>query len=229
PSPVSVADMVAELTRDIDVDCSFNNRAKFSKLLESSRSAVADHLGVDADEIALVRNTSEANNVINSGLGLKPGDEVVVWDQNHPSNRVSWSAPGQRYGFSAREVTTPPAPRNSDELLEPFASALSSRTRVLALTHISNVAGVRLPISELSRLARERNIYVHVDGAQSWGALDVNLRELGCDSYAASAHKWFVGPKEAGLLYVRKERIQKIWPSIVAPSWGADTEPDPVG
>lgn len=229
PSPISVSEAVADYTRDIDVDCSFNNRAQFSELLKRSRHGVADHLGVSADEVALVRNTSEGNNVINSGIDLGPGDEVVVWDQNHPTNRVAWKVRAQRYNFSVREVTTPPSPRTPEELIEPFLSALTTRTRVLALTHVSNVTGVRLPIAELCRLARQRGIYTHVDGAQSWGALNVNLYELGCDSYAASAHKWFVGPKEAGLLYIRKEKIPEIWPSIVAPSWGADTEPDPVG
>lgn len=229
PSPISVSEVVTNYTRDIDVDCSFNNRARFSELLELSRRAVAGHLGVDADEIALVRNTSEGNNVINSGIDLGPGDQVVIWDQNHPTNRVAWKVRAQRYNFTIREVTTPPSPHTPEELMEPFVAAVTPQTRVLALTHLSNVTGVRLPIGDLCRFARERGIYTHVDGAQSWGALNVNLRELGCDSYAASAHKWFVGPKEAGLLYVRKEKITDLWPSIVAPSWGADSEPDPVG
>ena len=91
---------------------------------------------------------------------------------------------------------------------------------------MSNVSGIRLPVRELCEVAHRRGIHVHVDGAQSWGALDVDLRDLGCDSYAASAHKWFMGPKEAGLLYVREDRIGEIWPNIVAPGWGSDAEPD---
>ena len=125
-----------------------------------------------------------------------------------------------------KRVSVPPSPASIDALIDPFAAALTDRTRVLSLTHVSNVSGIRLPVRELCEVAHRRGIHVHVDGAQSWGALDVDLRELGCDSYAASAHKWFMGPKEAGLLYVREDRIGEIWPNIVAPGWGSDAEPD---
>ena len=229
PSPRAVAERVRELTRDIDVDCSFPNRAKFGPLLEASREAAAAQLGVTADEIALVRNTSEANNVVNAGLPLDAGDEVVVWDQNHPTNNVAWDVRAARHGLAVKRVATPAAPSGADELVTVFERALTPRTRALALTHVSNVTGVRLPVRELCDMAHRRGIHVHVDGAQSWGALDVDLRELGCDSFTGSAHKWFLGPKEVGLLYVRADRVADIWPSIVAPSWGGEVEPRPRG
>jgi selenocysteine lyase/cysteine desulfurase len=229
PSPRVVAERVSELTRDIDVDCSFPNRAKFGPLLEKSREAVALQLGVTADEIALVRNTSEANNVVNAGIPLDDGDEVVVWDQNHPTNNVAWKVRAQRRGFSLREVEIPPNPSDPDELIRPFREALTPRTRVLALTHASNVSGVLLPVRELCEFARRSGIYVHVDGAQTWGALELDLHELGCDSFAASAHKWYCGPKEVGLLYVRRERVPEIWPSTVAPGWGEEAETELAG
>jgi selenocysteine lyase/cysteine desulfurase len=228
PSPRCVADQVAELTRDIDVDCSFQNRAKFNDLLEASRRKVADHLGVTADEIALVRNTSEANNTINNGLPLKPGDEVVLWDQNHPTNNVAWDVRAARFGLRVQRIATP-VHADADQLVQVFTDAFSPRTRVLALTHVSNVSGLRLPIRELCQSAHRHGIWVHVDGAQSWGALRVNLRDLGCDSYSASAHKWFVGPKEVGLLYVRAERIPDVWPNVVAPGWGNQVQPEVKG
>ena len=151
PSPRAVAERVRELTRDIDVDCSFPNREKFGALLEASREAVAVRLGVTADEIALVRNTSEANNVVNAGLPLGAGDEVVVWDQNHPTNNVAWDVRAARYGLAVTRVATPAAPAGVDELVAAFERALTPRTRVLALTHVSNVTGVRLPVRELAR------------------------------------------------------------------------------
>jgi isopenicillin-N epimerase len=229
PSPQIVADQVAALTRDIDTDCSFQNRAKFADLLETSRRKVAEHLGVTADEIALVRNTSEANNTINNGLALKPGDEVVLWDQNHPTNNVAWDVRAARFGLRVRRVATPAEPTDVEQLVQVFTDAFSLRTRALALTHVSNTSGLRLPVREICAAAHRRGIFVHVDGAQSWGALDVNLRELDCDSYAASAHKWFVGPKEVGLLYVRKDRIAEVWPNVVAPGWGTRVETEAKG
>jgi selenocysteine lyase/cysteine desulfurase len=229
PSPRSVSERVAELTADIDRDCSFNNRAKFTELLESSRAKVAVQLGVSPEEIALVRNTSEANNTINNGISLAPGDEVVLWEQNHPTNNVAWDVRAKRYGLSVVRVSTPKTPKSARELIDPFVRAFTPKTKVLTITHVSNLTGVRLPARELVEAAHARGIYVHLDGAQSWGALDVNLKEIGCDSYSASAHKWFMGPKEAGILYVKEENIFRIWPNIVAPGWGDDVEPDVKG
>ncbi len=229
PSPRIVAEQVAELTRDIDADCSFQNRAKFADLLETSRQKVAQHLGVTADEIALVRNTSEANNTINNGLALEPGDEVVLWDQNHPTNNVAWDVRAARFGLRVQRVATPAEPVDEGQLIAVFTGAFNPRTRALALTHVSNVSGLRLPVREICEAAHRRGIFVHVDGAQSWGALEVNLRELDCDSYSASAHKWFVGPKEVGLLYVRKNRIAEVWPNVVAPGWGNAVQPEVKG
>ncbi len=229
PSPRSVAETVTKLTQSIDIDCSFQNRARFAEDRETARELIARQVGAHADEIALVRNTSEANNIINNGLDLGAGDEVVLWDQNHPTNNVAWAVRARRSGFSLRSVTVPAKPTGLDELVEPFRTALTPRTRVLALTHASNVSGVRLPVRELSEIAHRSGIHVHVDGAQSWGALNVSLRELGCDSYAASAHKWYCGPKEVGLLFVRGERIGSVWPSIVAPGWGSTAETELAG
>jgi selenocysteine lyase/cysteine desulfurase len=229
PSPEAVAQRVTEVTRDIDVDCSFQNRDKFKETLEQSRSKVAAQLGVSADEIALVRNTSEGNNVINNGLPLKSGDEVLLWEENHPTNNVAWDVRAARLGLVVKRVKLPAHPKNAAELVGLFEKALTPKTRVLAITHVSSASGMRLPARELAEMARGRGIYVHLDGAQSWGALRINLRELGCDSYAASSHKWFVGPKEVGILYVKKERIAEIWPNIVAPGWGDDADPDVAG
>lgn len=229
PSPRSVAARVTELTEDIDRDCSFNNRAKFNDLRERSRKKVAAQLGVTPEEIALVRNTSEANNTVNNGLKLAAGDEVLLWDQNHPTNNVAWDVRAARYGITVKRVSTPKHPKSADELIETFTRGFTPKTKVLSITHVSNVSGIRLPAKALVEAAHARGIYVHVDGAQSWGALDVDLRDMGCDSYTGSAHKWFLGPKEAGLLYVKKENIERIWPNVVAPGWGDDVDPDVPG
>jgi selenocysteine lyase/cysteine desulfurase len=229
PSPRSVAERVAELTRDLDADVSFQNREKFAATLEESRRKVAEQLGVAPEEIALVRNTSEANNVINNGLSLKAGDEVVIFDQNHPTNNVAWDVRAARFGFTVKRVAVPTTVKDGGEILRLFEAALTPRTRVLSITHVSNTTGIRLPARELGELARRRGLYYHVDGAQSWGALKVDLREMGCDSYSASAHKWQMGPKEAGVLFVRRERIPDIWPNIVAPGWGNKVETEAKG
>ena len=229
PSSRAVSERVSELTADIDRDCSFNNRGKFGGLREASREKVAKQLGVSADEIALVRNTSEANNTINNGLSLEEGDEVVLWSQNHPTNNVAWDVRAARFGLTVKRVSTPKHPKSSQELIDTFIEALSDKTKVLSITHVSNVSGIHLPAKQIVEAAHARGVYVHIDGAQSWGALDVNLRDIGCDSYSGSAHKWFMGPKEAGVLYVKASNIPRIWPNVVAPGWGDDVDPDPTG
>ena len=108
PSPRTVSERVTELTRDEDSDVSPGNRTKFAVLLEDSRKKVAEQLGVSPDEIALVRNTSEANTLVNNGVPLAAGDEVVLWDQNHPCNNAAWDVRAARHGFQVKRVTVPP-------------------------------------------------------------------------------------------------------------------------
>lgn len=224
PSFRAVTDTLKQLTADIDVDCSFQNRAKFTNLLEQCRSHLAGQLGVSSDDLALVRNTSEANNIINNGLPLESGDEVLIWDENHPTNNVAWDVRAARFGLKVVRVTVPATLHSETELLEAFTQRFSDRTRVLTVSHVSNVSGIRLPIAALTEAAHARGVHVHVDGAQSWGALALDLRALGVDSFSASAHKWYMGPREVGLLYVRREKVDEIWPGVIAPGWGPSAE-----
>jgi selenocysteine lyase/cysteine desulfurase len=224
PAPRAVVEAVAEAGRNVDGDVSFHNRAAYDELREEVRADIAAYLGASADEIALVRNTSEGNNTIVGGLPLGPGDEAVIFDQNHPTLNVAWDVRAARQGFTVRRIDVPSPPGSVQEVLDSFLDALGPRTRVLAFSDISNVSGVRIPVREVCRACRERGIHSHVDGAQSFGMDVLNLHDLGCDSYATSAHKWFMGPKEAGVLYVRRERIPDIWPLAVGVGWGTGPE-----
>ena len=222
PSPRSVSECVTAWTRDIDRDVSYTNRAKFSALLDASRAKVAQHLRASPDEIALVRNTSEANSTVITGLALGEDDEVVLWDENHPTNNVAWDVQAERLGFTVKRVETPPEPESPGQLEALFTAALTDRTRVVALSHLSNYSGVLLPIAPIARIAHQRGIFVLVDGAQTWGALDVDVNEMGCDAFTASAHKWLCGPKEAGVLYVRRDRLDDVAPHTVAFGWSEE-------
>ncbi|MGD2217387.1 MAG: aminotransferase class V-fold PLP-dependent enzyme [Gemmatimonadales bacterium] len=219
PSPYPVQQAVFRFTRDVDADASFHNRAKFDGLREAARGALAEYVGARVDEIAITRNTSEGNNTVINGLDLRRGDEVVIWDQNHPTANVAWDVRAERYGYAVKRVATPPVPSSAEELIEPFADAITSNTRVLAFSHFSNVSGVALPAKQLCAMARERGILSLVDGAQSFGAVRLDLHDMGCDFFTASAHKWFVGPKEAGVLFVRHGRAAELWPSDVGVGW----------
>jgi isopenicillin-N epimerase len=180
PAPRPVVDAVIDAMRSVEGDVSFQNRATYDELRERLRARLGDYLGVTADEVAIVRNTSEANNIIAAGLPLGSGDEVLLHAENHASNGVAWDVRAARHGFSVRRVAVRPD-MSHDEMLAAFAAALSPRTRVLSFTDVSNVTGIRLPARALCALGRERGIHVHVDGAQSFGML-----ALTCASWAAT-------------------------------------------
>ena len=222
PSPFMVSDAVSYYTRNIDHDPSMQNREKFDGLATDARAALARYVGADAGEIAIVRNTTEGNNQVVTGLDLGPGDEVVIWDQNHPSNAEAWDVRAARRGFAVHRVSTPPAPRDRSDLLAPFEERINARTRVLAFSDVSNITGVALPTRELCAMARARGILTLVDGAQTFGVHALDLHALGCDFFTGSAHKWFMGPKEGGLLYVRQESNAQLWPAIVGVGWKDD-------
>lgn len=216
PSPYPVMETVFSLTRDVDADASFQNRGKFGRMREDARTKLGALLGADADEIAIVRNTSEANNAISSGFELKAGDEILLSDLNHPSNNKAWEVKSRRYGFKINYFHVDAPPENEQVIVEAMRAAITPNTKLISFTHVSNTTGLLMPAKAMCAIARERGIFVHVDGAQSFGALNVDLHDMGCDSYSGSAHKWFMGPKEAGVLYVRQAQQAQVWPSIIS-------------
>ncbi|MEK7408936.1 MAG: aminotransferase class V-fold PLP-dependent enzyme, partial [Acidobacteriota bacterium] len=219
PASRPVMDRHWEFLRDFHANPSFQNRDKYGPLWERARAKLAELVRVTPDEIAILRNTSEGNNVVIRGIDLKPGDEVLITDHNHPSNNHAWKVRARREGFLIKSLPVPVPPRSQDELLAAFEKAITPRTRVIAVTHVTNTTGILYPARQIAELARKRDIWMHLDGAQTLGALDFSLREIGCDSYAASAHKWPMGPLEAGLLYVRADRIPRLWPAVVSAGW----------
>ncbi|MBM3776368.1 MAG: aminotransferase class V-fold PLP-dependent enzyme [Acidobacteria bacterium] len=219
PASRPVLDRYLDFVRDFHSNPSFQNRDKYNPMREALRAKLARMLRVSPDEIAITRNTSEGSNIIVKGLDLKPGDEILVTDHNHPSNNDAWKVRARRDGLSVKSIPVPVPAASAEALVAGFERALTPRTRVIAVTHVTNTTGILYPAREIAALARRRGIFMHLDGAQSLGALDVNLQEIGCDSYSSSAHKWPMGPLEAGVLYVRQEWIPRIWPSIVTAGW----------
>ena len=215
PSPYPVQQRVFELTRDIDADPSSHNRKKFADLREVARYALAEYLGASPEEIAIVRNTSEGNNMVINGLTFEPGDEVIIWDENHPTANIAWDVRAERYGFKVKRVKTPEIFEGDEELMRPFFDAVTKRTKLMCFSHVSNISGIALPAEKMCTMARNHGVLSHIDGAQTFGSHVLNLSAIGCDFYTGSSHKWFFGPKEVGILYVRKERIEDLWPTIV--------------
>lgn len=215
PTHYPVLERLFGLTRDLDGDVSFQNRGKFAGTKDEARSRLAGYVGAEPDEIAITRNTTEANNVVINGLDLGAGDEVLIWGENHESNLMAWEVRARRSGFSVKQVETPTEPLSAEVLRDRFLGMLTPSTRVLAVSHVSNISGIGLPMKSLCEECRDRNILTLVDGAQTLGALDLRLHDMGCDYFTGSLHKWPMGPKETGLLYVRRGSADHVWPSVV--------------
>jgi isopenicillin-N epimerase len=219
PSSRPVLDRHQQFLRDFHADPSFQNRDKYEPMQESLRSKLARMLQATSDEIAITRNTSEGSNIIVNGIDLKAGDEVLITSHNHPSSNDSWKVRARRHGLVIKEAPVPIPATSAQQLIDSIEKLITPRTRVLAVTHVTSTTGNRYPAEEIGRLARRHNLWYHLDGAQTFGALDVSVSKIGCDSFSGSAHKWFMGPLEAGVLYVRAERIPTLWPSVVTAGW----------
>lgn len=183
------------------------------------RDTLAAFLHVKRDELAIVRNATEANNVVCNGLDLKPGDEALLTDQEHPGGRCCWEQKAARFGIKLNYVALPKPPASREQIVELFARAITARTRILVFSHITTATGVVLPAKEICALARERGILTHVDGAHAIGQIPLDLHDLGCDFYATSPHKWLMSPKGTGTLYVREELLERLWVNIAAGEW----------
>ncbi len=187
--------------------------------LRELRDALAAFVGCRRDELALVRNATEANNVVCNGLDMQPGDEVLLTDQEHPGGRCCWEQKAARFGIRLNYVTLPKPPATAEEIVERFERALTPATKIIAFSHITTVTGVVLPVQEICALARRRGVLTHVDGAHAIGQLPLHLHELGCDFYAASPHKWLMAPKGTGFLYIREEHLERLWVNIASGEW----------
>lgn len=216
PSPAPVIDAYFEPTRAVERDPSPQNRQKTRQGREAARRSIAAALRVTPEEIVMTRNTSESNNFVSSGLDLKAGDEVLVFSDNHPSNLAAWRQKAQRFGYTVHTIAQVNPHPGAEHYIEAFRKAITPATKVVALTHVTASVGDVLPVKEICAMARQHGAVSLVDGAQSFGVLDVDLSDLQPDFYTGSAHKWPCGPKEAGVLYVNTRVHDRIKPSIVS-------------
>ncbi|HEY5616404.1 MAG TPA: aminotransferase class V-fold PLP-dependent enzyme [Vicinamibacterales bacterium] len=214
PASRPVLEALQAETSSVDKDPSQQNRTKYPGTKEETRKRLAAFLRVTPEEIIITRNTSEANNLVSNGIDLKAGDEVIIFSDNHPCNHAAWTEKSKRFGFTV--VTVPqvnPHP-GFEHYIDAFTKAITPRTKVMAFTHLTSTVGDLMPVNDLCRIARERNVLSLVDGAQSFGLLDVDLGVMQPDFYSGSAHKWPCSSRESGVLYVNKRSHDKIWPSV---------------
>lgn len=183
------------------------------------RDPLAAFVGATRDEIALVRNATEANNYIANGLDMQAGDEVLMSDQEHPGGEQPWQLRAKRYGIVIKKYQIPVPPKSSSDILNRINDAITARTRIIFTSHISTATGVVQPVKEIAALARSKNILSAFDGAHVVGMMPLNIHDIGCDMYTSSPHKWLQAPKGTGFFYIRPEVQERVWNTIATEGW----------
>ena len=182
-------------------------------LFAEARKVLARFLGAEPTEISFVRNATEGNGIIAAGLALKAGDEVIFDDHAHPGGAFPWINQAKQRGVVVRMFE--PSVADAAENLARIVALITPRTRVVQVSHVTAPTGIVLPVVAIAKLCRERRIWFHIDGAQSAGMFPFELRAIGCDSFATSGHKWIGGPHETGVLFIRREKLDEVTPTMV--------------
>jgi isopenicillin-N epimerase len=176
-------------------------------------------VNAEANELAITQNATLGMNFLAHGLDLKPGDEIVSTNQEHPGGICGWQLRAKRDGAVLKQVKMPLPANDPDEIVRLFAAQITPRTRVLAFPHIISPTAVVMPVKRLTALAHERQCLALVDGAQAVGQVEVNLKDLGSDAYYSSPHKWLLAPAGNGMLYIRADRQDLFWTTLCSAEW----------
>lgn len=223
--PSAVAEAVADGYRAISEEPLHGKHELTDRIAMRVLPGLAAFLGADTDEVVLTRNASEALHMSAVGLSLEPGDEVLVTTQEHPAGRRPWDFRAARDGIGLNTVFIPSPLESEDDVIARFEAALTPRTRAISFCHVTR-GGHRYPVKRLCAMARDRGIVSLVDGAQAVGMFPVDVRDLGCDTYSASLHKWLLGPIGTGVFYVRRDARERVHSAfaydatVQAPSFG---------
>jgi selenocysteine lyase/cysteine desulfurase len=191
-------------------------RGEIERHMQTVRRGLAKEFGFDEDEVALTRNASESLQIVQNGLDLQPGDEVITTEQDYPRMLTTWDQRRRRDKIKVTRIQFP-VPTTADDLYQRFEKAITPQTKVLHFCHITNLTGQLFPVQRLCRLARSRGITTIVDGAHAIAHFPFKLRDLECDAYGVSLHKWLLAPIGNGFLYVRRDSIPKFWPMQATP------------
>lgn len=202
PSPKPVVKAVMESMERV------NSHAEYGGW-DAAIDSIAKYFNAEPDEICLTHNVTDGINIIAQGLPLKAGDELIISNQEHVGNALPWLARAQRDGLQVKvlDLTLP-----DKELLEMLSGLIGPKTRVIALPHIPCTNGRITPVDEIGKIAREKGIFYFLDGAHGAGMLNLDFAQLNCDYYATCTHKWMLGPKGTGFLFIRKGSLDNIQP-----------------
>jgi len=214
--PEQVLEKFIEHVREVNYQGSYYMRTvqhENKKAIASKLAAIAD---CSPDELIITRNTTESLDMIIGGLDWKPGDEAVLAEQDYGTMRNMFKQVSKRYGVINKVLSVPNHPQSDEEIVNLYASAITDKTKLLMVCHMINITGQILPVRKICDMAHEKGVQVMVDGAHSYAHFEFSIRDLDCDYFGSSLHKWLSAPLDSGILYVKKEHIGKVWP-LIAP------------
>ena len=218
PSPKVVQDAMRRQLEFSNMAPAYTMWTVLEPEIENVRARLAASFGCDAEEMAITRNASEALEIVQLGIDLKAGDEVLTTDQDYPRMITTWQQRERRDGIKLKMISFPTPPPSMDDLYQRFERAITPRTRVIHFCHITNLTGQIFPVKKICQMARSRRIEAIVDGAHAYAQFPFKHEDLDCDYYGTSLHKWLLAPHGTGFLYVRKSKIETLWPMMPAPA-----------
>ena len=214
PSPRIVQEAVEQFNKISNEGPSYYMWRILDQGREPLRYKLAQLAGCDAEEIAINRNATEALNTVIFGLNLKAGDEVIGTKQDYPNMMNAWRQRAEREGIIYTQLSFKYPIENEEEIVSAFEKAITPKTKIFHITHMVNWVGQIMPVKKLCELAKKHNIQTIVDGAHSFGLMDFKIPDLGCDYFGTSLHKFLSAPIGSGMLWIKKENIEKIWPLV---------------
>lgn len=212
PQPLDVLQSQMENIRMINETPSFYMRRRQREEKQSVKRQLAQFAGCSPEEIVITRNTTESLDTIIAGLDFTRGDEAILCDQDYGSMQQAFQQRVKRHGLVLKWVDVPLHPKSDSEIVELYEKAITPKTKVMLITQLINISGQILPVRKICDMAHSHGVEVIVDGAHAFAQLDFKIPDLHCDYFGASLHKWLCCPLGAGIMYMKKEKIAKVWP-----------------
>lgn len=219
--PKPILNKYIEHVKKVNYEASYYMRTEQWDNKNKMASRLSSLVGCSAEELVITRNTTESLDLVIGGFPWKKKDEVIFALQDYGAMRIHFHQMRDRYGIICKEVSITNHPKSDEELVALYESEITEQTKLIMVCHMVNITGQILPIKKICDMAHKYDVEVLVDGAHCIGHIDVNIDQLNCDYYGSSLHKWLSVPLGAGMLYVAKKHIPKIWPLL------AEHEKDP--
>lgn len=212
--PQEILEKYMQHIRQVNMEAAYYMRTVQFENKKKVATKLADLAGCSTEELIITRNTTESLDMIIGGMRWQAGDEAVMAEQDYGAMLDMFKQVAKRYGVVNKRISIPNHPASDEEIVELYANAITSKTKLLMVCHMINITGHILPVRKICDMAHGKGVQVMVDGAHAFAHIRYSIPDLHCDYYGASLHKWLSVPLGAGLLYVKKEHIPNVWPLI---------------